>query len=124
MVELYMNTQIDKIAEKMKEYAMFHPFNPIEVYLATDGLNMAKNIMAPFQESFDFEGYDILMTLTLDTMEQKKAWHASFGTKQSGLVLPDRVLEQLKEAFLPCKKKILEIPSRHGKLVRQFLEFV
>jgi hypothetical protein len=107
-----------ELVKKMKEYALRHPLDPIEAL--RKGVDMKQ-----YQKSFDFEGYDILVTLSLDIISQRKAWHASFGTQKSGLELPNRILEQLKGVFLPCENKTMEIPSMmHGKMVRQFLEFV
>ena len=105
------------IIKKMKEHAILHPLDPVAA-LVKGGLNMAE-----YQQSFDFEGYDVLVTLTLDIISNRKAWHVSFGTTKSGLELPARVLEQLKEAFLP-RGETMEIPSRHGRMVRQFIEFI
>lgn len=114
------------IAEEMKKYAAEHPMMMANMVQQLTGDAAAiYDRMEPFRRNFEFDGYDIRVTLTFDILLQQRGWHCSIGSMASGLNVPDRVCQALLPYFLPMKSKPVEIPSMmHGPRVRQFVELV
>lgn len=114
-------TELSKIAEGMKKKATEYPFDMGKILL--QGMNPAKTIEM-YQTQFEFDSYDLRVTLTLDILDKRRGWHVSIGSNGSGLNIPDRICQSLFPYFLPMKRKPFEVPSVHGKSVRQFIELI
>lgn len=103
---------IPEIAGQMKDYAKAHPLNPLRT--SPQDIPKYQREIAP----------GLVATMTYDVIGDKRCWHLSVGMIQSDLPeMEDDVVAELVKIFLPGRTTPIEVPSIHGRRVRQFVEF-